>query len=460
MSTLLRQLLFGFAVSLCLVVPGVAEPQKLSPDDLRAAAQRAFEQGHFDVAFQAALALLERDGEDSQALTVLSQLERLTGQFSKARTTARLAWQHAQNDTQKYGAAMARAQVLASSGNRTMAQFWLRRAAEHAPTQGHAAVAREDFRYVRARNRLNLNFQLAVSPVSNINNGSKRSTGVFELPIFGVVEAELSGTGRALSGTEFLVGLAGRYRLRHTPGQNQTDLQLSASQRSYTLSSSAKALAPTAKGSDFSFADVQARLVHRGRTGGQEATPFQLSAALGQTWHGNAPYTRYTDLEATQTWAGQTQSFRLTAGARQDRSAVTSSQDALKGRVALSWMRIVGENNRLTLSVQGQSSSSDDINLEFQETGIGAQWSFGRPILSMDLGLGLNLSKRTYDQGPIAGQDRQDVSAEIAATATLRDFEMYGFMPTVTVTARQTESDFDQYDADEFGLRLGLRSSF
>lgn len=460
MHTWLRHILLPLAVFLCLASPSVAEPQTLSPEELRDSARRAFDLGKFDVAFQAARALLQRDPNDSLALSLMSQLQRLTGLMPEARHSARQAWAQAETDIEKYQAAMARAQVLASANNRTMAQFWLRRAAEHAPTRGHAAVAREDFRYVRARNRLNLNLQIALSPVSNINNGSKKSTGIFELPLFGVVEAELSGTGRALSGTELLLGVAGRYRVRQSRG-NQTDLQLSVSHRAYRLSSAAKSLAPTAEGSDFNFADVQARVLHRGKTAGLNHLPFQLSASLGHTWYGGAPYTRYTDIEAAQSWNSQKQAVRVLAGTRQDRSAVSSAHDAQRTRLELSWMRALGENNnRLTLSLHGQTSVSDDINQDFRETGIGAQWSFGKPILSMDLGLGLNVTNRTYDQGPVSGQDRQDRSTELDVSASLGQLEMYGFRPKVSLFARQTESDFSQYDAEDFGLRLGLHSSF
>jgi hypothetical protein len=242
---------------------------------------------------------------------------------------------------------------------------------------------------------------------------------------------------------------------------NQTDLQLSISHRSYRLSQTAKTLAPTAQGSDFNFSDVQARILHRGKTAGLKHLPFQLSASMGHTWYGGAPYTRYTDIEAAQSWHGQKQAVRVLAGTRQDRSAVSNQQDAQRTRLELSWMRVLGENNnRLTLSLHGQTSVSDDINQDFRETGFGAQWTFGKPILSIDLGLGLNVTNRTYDQGPISGQDRQDRRTELDVSASLRQLEMYGFRPKVSLFARQTESDFGQYDAEDFGLRLGLHSSF
>jgi hypothetical protein len=458
---------FKISAVLLLGFVGFAHAQeaRLSPQQMHDLAQQAFDAGAVDAAADITQALLQRDAGDARALAMASRLARISGDLPQARKLARRAWTNAQTEIQKFHAATARAQALASGGNRSVAQIWLRRAAQNAPSAGHYAVARDEFRYVRARNRLSLGLQMAVAPVSNINNGSKNEIGQFELSVLGqslgVVDADLSGTGRALSGTEYSFGINGKYRLAQGKSGQQTELHFSTLSRRYTLSEEAKDLAPSAKGSDYSYDEFDLRLVQRGYSLGQRKLPFQLGLTAGKTFYAGDPYRHYIGWDLAQSWALERQALRLNFGARQERSEISDVLDSTSRHLGLAWiMPLSAQKHRLTLAANHRRSTSDANVLDYTENGLQAHLQLGKPVWSLGLHASAGVSQRHYDRGPIRGRDRTDTTHRVALTAQLNKAELYGFIPTVTLSARQTLSDYDQYDVEEFGLRLGLKSAF
>ncbi|MCC1494333.1 M48 family metallopeptidase [Cognatishimia sp. F0-27] len=434
------------------------EGSAMSPSQMRMLAMQALDAGRPDVAGAIANALLQRDPEDSLALAIAAKANRAVGNLQGARESARQAWRVAETDEERYEAAMARAQALASGNNRTAAMLWLRRAAQNAPTKGHEAVARDDFRYVRARNPLGVSLHFSLAPVSNLNNGSRREQGTFQLPAFGVVEADLDGTAQALSGIELSAGVTLRYRLGRTEKGHQTDLVFGASTRQYQLSDDAKDKAPDAKGSDYAFSLVQVGLSHRGRWDAKR--PFRLSAMVGQTRYGGEDYTRFYDFGGKQSFAFENGVLSFGAGLRRSEALSVRTTDSDRWRADLSWTQPVWDNHRLTLALEAERGVSDSSSLDYEGAAAAARLALGQPVMGMGLEFGVSYGERWYDQGPVAGLGRLDARTTLDATAVIDPLEQFGFVPTVSVTARRVESDFGQYDSDEFGVRIGLRSAF
>ncbi|MEY8839451.1 hypothetical protein AB9K41_10525, partial [Cribrihabitans sp. XS_ASV171] len=246
----------GLALALALAaLSGAAQEATLTPRELRGTAIEALRIGAPDRAYAYSEALLRRDPDDREAHLIRSRAARDTGRFGEAKVSARAAWKLASSDEEKYAASMVMAQALSSNGQRTMSQLWLRRAVEHAPDEALARRAIRDFKYVRARNPWATELSFAVTPDSNINNGSSERSSFLNYRLMEAlygqpVEYQLDGTLRALSGIEYALGLTTRYRFSETPTRAH-DVIFTADVRHYTLSSEAKAIAPGAEGNDF-----------------------------------------------------------------------------------------------------------------------------------------------------------------------------------------------------------------
>lgn len=450
----------GFAaLGAAAVALGVAaEPMTLSPQDMHRLAVHAAGSGDHAAALKFSGALLERDPEDLDALVIQSRAARDAGDLSLARKSARTAWALAETDTQKFAAALVRAQALATGGNRTAAQLWLRRAAHVAPDEATRQAAVRDFRYVRARNPLQMQFSFSLAPVSNLNNGSVKDTGTYTFPFFGNVEAELSGAAKALSGLETAVSANARYRILDRT-KDKTDLIVSFSNRSYTLSDDAKKQAPGAKGSDFDFTSASLTLAHTGKFEPMPG-PYRVAASFQQTWYGGEEYTRVWRGSVRQDILfGKTTSTYLSVGAsRQDALGRTTDADTFELGTGL--RHRLANGNQIRVDLSRTKSSSDSSSLDYVATDVAATFELGEPVLGLGWSFGLSTGHKAHDGSMARGIDRVEDSYGGSITAVLSPLDMYGFVPTVALDARKVESNLSQYDREEFGFRLGLESAF
>lgn len=444
-----------------LVVSAQAEPHALSPADMRAIGTDALNAGQPTLAFDTADALLTRDPEDMSALILRAHSARMLGRFDVARAAAAEAWRLAETDEQKFTAALTRAQVLSSSGNRTMAQVWLRRATQVAPTENHRAIAVRDYKYVRHKNPLKLDFSFSIAPNSNINNGSTSDTGTFELPFFGEVEAQLQGAAQALSGTEMRTGVGVRYRLKDRGAQGYTDLRLRGSRSDFRLSDEAKRKAPTADASDFAFASTTVALEQVGLAPFGRAQ-YALSGAVGRTWYGGDPYTQSADVVARLAFPmAEGRAVGVSVGAQKQEALSTRTADANSWNLGVDWQTRVGEaGHKLGFALGTERSFSDAAFLDWRNTEARAQLAMAEPVLGADLAFGVSMGQRSYDRGPVSGEGRQDRTVGASITVEPEALDLYGFVPTVTLSARRTDSDYGQYDREEIGLSLGFSSAF
>ncbi|WP_072780059.1 tetratricopeptide repeat protein [Marivita hallyeonensis] len=427
----------------------------LSPAEMREVASQAVLQGRPDVAYDLAGALLQRDANDIDAQLIRSRAARDLGRYDTALEHARRAWDLADFDRARYAAALAQAQALASAGNNTRAQWWLRRAAQIAPNDQLKTRAARDFQYVRAQNRWSTYLSFSISPSSNINNGSRNETSeLFDLPL----DFQLQGEARALSGVEISTGLSTRYRLQQS-STRRTDLFFSAQHRSYVLSDDAKEIAPDADGSDFATSSAAIgvqQLFQLSETG----THLGWNARVGKVTFGGDDLLRYSRLGTEyRTVVGESGLLNL--------SLSHEAQDGLNGRDDASiWTGAVGyghrlENgNRISLSATLIESESDADYLDYTKREIGVRYSLSQPIGRALWDFGVTVSDKTHEVSNLTSDGREERSVEASITAALPDFDFYGFIPTVTLKAERTDANLDLYETENFGIRLGIRSAF
>ncbi len=405
-----------------------------------------------DYARAAALAqvLIERDPADQAAWLALAQARRAMGQNRAAVTAARRAWTLSESPANRYAAAVVAAQVLASSGARIRAQFWLRRAAEVAPNDALRDRAIGDFRYLRGVTPLSARLSFSLSPTSNINNGAKSER---------VAGGQISGAALALSGLEAAAGLSLSYRL--PPGaQRSARLGLSLQTRSYALSAAARARAPASRNSDFAFQELElSHDISFAAPGGQGAT--DLGLRLGFNRYGGSPLSQFAGLTLQRRQIlGSGAQVSFGAGAERINRSDAQARSSTVTRVFAGWSRGFDNGARLSLSAMAINSAAASFLTDNRALSLGAALQLAGSPLGGPLALSLSYVARDYRQPvPLFGV-RSDRTIALGADLTLRRLSYYGFAPTLGIRASKTASSVDLYDSETIGLRLGVRSVF
>lgn len=446
---------FAAGLAFCGAIQSVAQTGvEVSPEELRLSAHTAEQAGQSEAAIRIVAALLERDPEDTVALIVLSRAERDLGRYNRALIAARKAWRLAPDENGRFAAAMAIAQAQSSAGNRTMGQFWLRRAADIAPNDDARAVAIRDFRYVRARNPWAAEFSFNVTPTNNVNNGSARETSqLFGLPL----EFQLSATAQALSGYEISGGVAGRYRFTQDARHAQ-DITYLLNHRTYLLSEEAKAAAPGVKGSDFAFSQLALGYNYH-RTPENWPGPFSLSLTGGNTWYAGNTYFSFLRV-------GGQQSFRfsdktvLTLFGTAERQFGEQAPDVDRLNVTLRLNQQIGQLGVLGLTVGNTTSISASDTGDFSEQRVGADFRIGKPIAGIDVSFGLDWRGRDFVRSRFDPAGRRDNEVTGRVNLVFRQIDRFGFNPTVTVQSSRTDSTIGLFDREKTGVQIGIRSSF
>jgi hypothetical protein len=447
------------AILALFMLTAPADAQTLTPDQMRSSAVAAITNGQPALALQIADALLTRDPQDVPALILKARAARDLAQFDLAELAAAQAWALSTTPSERYASARVMAQILSSQDKRTRAQLWLRRAAQHAPDAETRQVALRDFRYVSARNRWNTQLNISVAPNSNINNGSVRdNTQIYDFFTQDYVTATLGGAARALSGVESSLGATLRYRVLETESY-RTDLLLLADTRRYRLSEDAKLIAPTASASDFALDSLNLGLVHRWRAA-TAPLEYQIAALAGATRYGGAHYSNSVRLSTgvTRAMTAQTR-LNLSFGADATRGPRAPHADTLRLGANLQHRHASGTLWSGSLSLS--NSTSDSESADFREARLELIAEPTWTILGADPGIGVSFRARDYDSFSFFSPDgRRDNEAAFFVTLNFAQAEYYGFMPTLTLEASRTSSSIGLFEADRFGLQLGVRSAF
>lgn len=458
MSTAISRIAVVALIGFVTLGAGV-HAQTFSPQQMRSNAVMAIEGDQPTLALQIAEALLVRDPDDVTALILKARAARDLGQFDIAEPAARRAWALSETEQERFASARVMAQVLSSQDKRTRAQLWLRRAVHHAPDEAARRIAVQDFRYVSARNRWNTQLNVALSPNSNINNGSVNdTTKVLNFFTQDYVLADLGGAAVALSGLETSADVTLRYRLLESPTY-RTDLLVQGATRRYVLSDEAKRIAPFADASDFALDSLNLGIDHRWRDGTMPME-YQVGVLLGATRYGGEHYSDQARLSfGINRRIGTRTLISLALAAEATRGPLAPHADVRRVGVNIQHRHVSGTLLAARLGLSGSSSDSDSADYDDIRLDLLAEpdWS----ILGAQPQFGLSLRARDYDSfalfSPDGRRDRE-TSAYIMLSFTEADY--YGFIPTITLEASRTESNIGLYEVNRYGLQLGIRSAF
>lgn len=430
-----------------------AETVRMTPANMEKAAFVLLRQGRAEPALALAEALLTQFPNDPTALLLKSKAERELARYPQAVKSARLSWNHSATDQDRYGAALAMAQGLASNGQRVRAQLWLRRAMEVAPNPVARRVAETDFAYVRSRSRLALHFDASIRPSSNVNNGTSADTLWFlGLPF------TLSGDARALSGVQLGLGARLRYRLTETE-VSKTDLRFGVHQQAVTLSKSAKAQAPGAKGSDYALSGVELGIDRYWKPNDQGEVVASLT--LGKNWYGGDPMSRYGRVDLTYRH-DLNNDLRLfgAVGAERQRRDDSAQRSATIQTLTFGAARTLANKDvlRLTLSARDSKSASSDIDHKAFEARL--DWAKAAPVWKGHLSLGLSAELRDYDRSRYSANGRKDETFGADLNIAFDQIDYMGFIPVVKIEASKTQSNIGLYESTTKGIGLSIQSKF
>jgi hypothetical protein len=369
---------------------------------------------------------------------------------------ARQANVRADTDEERYEAAFELAACNFLLERKLYAQFWLRRAAQVAPTEELEDRAVRYFRAVRSKTPWQFTLNTSIVPSSNVNNGS--SAEIFEL--FGLPFV-LSGDAQALSGVEFTLSGTALYRFSGIGGQPAV-LSFGGAVQRVSLSSEAKRLAPEASGSDYAFDAVElgfSQVV----TQWDQSSVLRVNTLLGHNQYGGEPLTNYARLGLMSQWVVGSQSIVTVAGSieRQHRfDDDTRSAWVYRGNFRRAW-QLGSRGDIVGLSFGLRDTVSESTEVDNRAALISIDFSTVEPIVGpFTLSAVIDVEHRLYDSSPYSSDGRQDTIRGLSLILGAPDWNYYGFAPTLSLDLSQTKSDIDIFDSRNVGISIGIDSVF
>ncbi|MCA0993968.1 hypothetical protein [Alloyangia pacifica] len=431
----------------------------LNAAQLRIAALRAVQLGHFELAAELGGLLLRVDPEDAYGHFVIAQAELRGGDTEQARRAARQALRYAETDVQKHEAARVIAAAYARDERYFLSQIWMRRALMVAPSEALEARAGREFQALRGASRLRLSANLGIAPSSNVNGGASEEISTVDgLPVVGI----LSPSAQALAGTEAQGELALSYAIQRD-ARSETRLRGFSSARRVWLSPEAQDKAPDVDNGDFGSSALEFGVQHRRRLG-EKGPVLGASATLGRAWQGGEraydyrraafsliqPVGTHSALIAGVSWQGQS-------------DADTEFNDVQTRGAQLGLSHDFGAPGKVTLMLMGGEAESD--NGQIARTTRGAQLAYApaEALGPVELDLSLSAYKSHYPDYSVllpvpGGREDKTFRADVDVAFTKLDYA--GFMPVLNISGARSDSNVSRFETETLSFSLGFKSRF
>lgn len=448
----MRYALLWLALLVALAGAAISET-RLDIPQARLAAARLIDGGRPGPARDITAVLLDRDPSDIAALILHSHASRMLGEQPRAQAHARQAWRLSDRPLDRYGAAMAMAQSLSSGGRKTMAQLWLRRAVETAPTDGTRALAVRDYRYLRMTNPWQVSLNAAYGPTDNINNAPRDNTLEFGNLVL------VNPTAVPLSGARLSVG--GKLRRNLNIARTQRDFVAVFWDESQAhLSSSARRAFPSVRASDFDYRQYGIE-VGRDFAPGPDQARSTLALRAARSRYGGTPlsdelrlrFHQQRDLKQGRRLAW---SAEIARAERQDNAVRSATIGALAAQLSVP----AASGGRLDWFGAVERHASDSPAIAHDAVVLGLRWTAAEPVMGAELSLGVDGEYRRFDRALYGPEPRADVGLSVSASLFFRNLDAYGFAPKLTIEADRTNSNVSLFESEKFGLSLALQSVF
>lgn len=457
-------------ITLILIASLVGHARAQSVDlpiaQVQAAAVAAVEAGDDAVATDLATRLLSKNPRDSLAHFVMAVTAMRAGETIPARQSARLAFRFGTSDQQRFQTAMIGADIADRTGRPVALRYWLRQAADHAPTPAMQGAATRALADVRDRSPWEASLRLSIAPSTNVNGGSASPFNIVDgVPLDGVID----GDGQAMSG--WVGSIQGRvaYRLSRS-AQGETLVTARVALQRVALSDAARRQSVLLKGADLADSSLTIGIKRRAQAAsGKATTEFGLSFGRGVTGTGAKRDLMSFDLTRTMRVSD---TARLTLGFTVDATNPAAAGRATTrrygGQLGYSVRRSNGDRLQLDLSLlltdPRGGEERDRVTKQNRGWVLRVGWQKANPIGPFSMAGSIGASALDYPdfrQGfiPVPG-GRQDVSAFGELTLGLDQVSWAGFAPAMTIRARKTTSNVSSYTSDEVSVGFGINSQF
>ena len=451
----MRQLRWRFAAALALLC-SAAPVHPATEGDVDTAKRLALvlvSKGQPNAALFLLAPLAERFPDDPEVLIARSRAHRALGAHDTAIQLARHAFAQAENQSHKHLAARVLAEALASNGQHTRAQIWLRRAGQTAPTEAARTSVQRDYAYVRSRNPWAFSFRGAITPTDNANDAPTSDESI----IGGLVFRDPSA--QPIAGIEYHFGGTATYRFAATE-TTQTELRFSYDGRRTDLEDSATDIDPSIRNSDFSSDRITIEWAGRFRRPDQ---PGVYDAALATFFDWNGGDRSQDGLRAIGGYTfpvGERSQLRVGLEVedldRRDREVRSSTTK----RATLDWSHRTEGANLIRLHFSYADTSSDSAAVAHESVRFRANYYFAKPVMNAQIGLGLDLRASMFDR-PLYGPDpREDDALGLSATATFSELDVYGFAPVLELRRDRVFSNVSGFDTETVQLSVSFRSTY
>ncbi len=450
-------------VAICLLFLATVAVAQPSPSAAQLQAEDALVSGNPDQAATLANTILAQNPDNFAALYILALAQADLGDNTTAAQTASRAYAVGPDEASKHQAARLVASNRFARSQYIRAEFWLRRAANHAQNEEEiAAVAREYLTTIRA-NPLSLQFNASIAPSDNINGGSEDGILTFETIGLSLILPE---DRRALSGLAYSGSARLNYRLSETDRQ-RTSLTGYLSGETFTLSQESKDLLASSpsesvrdvKGSDFATVLFEAGMTHR-RNDLSPLGPLSLSLNFGTYWEGEERLINYRDTIVQQFIPiDSTNAFNFRASARDQRALLPSFLDSKIYDVSGSYSRILANRDQLQFSLNWRKNDAGPESSYLQySASIG--YSLNQRIFGTRLSTSLNFGTRTYEEFTTTLDGRDDTFYTVQANAIFEELTYFGFSPSMSISATRTESTAEENTSATTQILFGIESNF
>ncbi len=440
------------AALLAAGAPGAGE-LRLSREDTRARAVEMMDAGRPDIALMLAEGALLADPEDLPTLMLKARALRDLGRSEEAIETSREAWNRSDTAKERFFASLLMAQSRASHGQRGLAQFWLRRAAQVAPDERLEALAVRDFRHVRATTPWRVKLGFSVAPSDNVNGAPKTNT--FSL---GGLQF-INPAAVPLSGVRF--GLKGDFRYTiPTADRSRLHLGFGTSLERVRLSREARNKVPGARGADYARNAVETRL--EWETIGVKGDWLGRAAlVLARDWEGGALLADAARVELGYSRAvAQGLELGVEAAFEATKRHDQRLRDARSQSLTLRGTKRFDGGAWLRLDLTGAGTASDSAAVARDARRAVLSYGLSKPVKGVLPQIAVNWEQVEFDRPLYGPETRSDTVRGVSVNLLMPELDYMGFAPEIGVSFNERRSNYSLFESESTDLRLGIRSVF
>ena len=439
-----------------LIALSPTKPAAQAHADLLARSEQALANGQPALAVDLTAQLITQNPNDFAALILQSLAQADLGNDAAAFDAATRAYGAGQSDAEWLQAARLAGAARFRMGQYLRAQWWLRRAANHAQTPQDTDTVRAEFQRIRQANPLTAQLGLSIAPSDNINNGSEQNFFTLEGIDF---EFTLPPGSLPLSGVEYAGEVKLSYQLSRSATQ-MTSIDAYFYGRTYTLTRAAQATVPDIVGNDYALALAEVSLNHS-RFLFDGLGPTTVSAHLGRVWFSGDPLWDYQKLSVAQAFRVRDADVLTLTAAVQDQQAQSDLQpDTVLYDLSAAYATPLANGDVLELTLAAQLNDAATETDTFTDYSAFADYRFNAPVLGARWGVSFGVGYTNYDEFTLSLDGRRDTYASLGATAVLGEISYFGFSPSISVTARRTVSNVTQFTSSQIEARIGIQSTF